>query len=89
MSSEPYPLKPDRDGNINIKILKATEIYKTDQWWKVVALCEDYGKKKVIVFMWMKDKRGKWQEKQKYSEKGLREWDKVKVAFDGYIKECQ
>jgi hypothetical protein len=88
-NSENYPLKVDREGNINIKILKATEVYKNDTWWKIVALCEDYGKKKVIVFQWMKDKKGKWQEKQKYSEKGFREWNTVKPAIDEYLKECQ
>lgn len=87
--SEKYPIQPDKNGNINTTILKATEIYKTDKWWKIVALVDTYGKKQVQVFLWMKDARGRWQEKQKYSEKGLKEWDKVKAAFELYIKECQ
>lgn len=85
-SNEPFPLKPDRTGIINTKILKFKEVYKNDTWWKIVALCEDYGKKKVIVFQWMK-KNGKWQEKQKYSEKGFREWDIVKSGFEEFLKE--
>lgn len=90
---EPLPFKKDKDGKINIKEIKRKDIYKNDKWWKTVALVEvngDYGiKKQVQVYLWMKNKKGYWEEKQKYSESKLAQWDAVVEAVDELIKEIQ
>lgn len=69
-----------------ISVLEYTTIYKTDKWWKVVALVNSFGHDQIVTYLWLKDtKSGKWKRKQKASAKNEDEWEKVDAAHRKYL----
>lgn len=86
--TEKFPFSRDRDGNLNVKVIKYKEIYRNNKFWKVAFLVETYGKIQVQIYMWMFDERKRrWVEKQKYSEMKEQSWNEIKTVVDEWIKE--
>lgn len=70
--------------NKALTVIESIDIYKTQKWWKAVAITEgkDFKRaKQVEVYQWiMKD--GKWKRKQKMGVKSSDEWTKIKEAVE-------
>jgi len=83
MSTTPQAERPPIDQSLNV--LEYVTIFRTDKWWKVVALTEGWGKKNVDVYLWIMQK-GKWTRKQKLAMKSKKEWNEIKDAVEKLLE---
>ena len=91
---EPYPVDDV------IKVIKGTDIYKTNKWWCAVLLVNSFGHDKVLVYLWQyKEKKRnengqwvgtgqhQWRLQQKMGINFENNWEDIKKAVDQYLKE--
>lgn len=84
MSLKDYPVNP------YYKVVKATDIYKTNKWWKAVVTAESQHGVQVAVYLWtMDNKTGKWKRKQKMGCRTLDELNKIHNALADHLRELQ
>ena len=76
---EKYPLSEV------INVLEGETIYKTGKWWSAVVLGEQYGRRKVFIYLWCKDATGKWKRKQKSTISSAKDFDKIVEAVRRYL----
>jgi len=85
MSEEKFPEGP-LPVHETVKVLEYTTIYKTQKWWKAVALVNMFGHDKIVTYLWrMDDKTGRWRRKQKMGINNEDEWTKVMQAHEKYM----
>jgi len=81
---EPYPVHE------TVKVLKGKTIYKNKKWWYAVLLTEEFGHKKVKVYMWSwNDKKNGWTRKQHIGINFRKNWEDMKVIIEEYMKEIE
>lgn len=81
---EPYPVHE------KVVVVKGKTIYKTTKWWFAVLLTEEWGHKKVKMYMWQFDmKTQKWKRKQHIGINFKGNWEQIKPIVDEYMKEVQ
>lgn len=81
---EEYPIFKDP----KIVVLKGTTIYKNKKWWYAVLLTEEWGHKKVKIYMWQfNEKEQKWKRKQHIGINFQKNWEDIRKIVDEYIKE--
>lgn len=88
---EPYPVDE------TLKVLKGTDIYKTQKWWCAVLLVNAFGHDKVMVYLWQwkedrtRDGQGKgmfrWRVQQKMGINFEQNWNDIKKVVDQYLLE--
>lgn len=91
---EPYPVDD------TFKIIKGTDIYKTQKWWCAVLLVNAFGHDKVMVYLWQwKEKKRNqggqwvgtgefsWRVQQKMGINFEDNWTDIKKAVDQYLIE--
>jgi len=84
MSLKDYPVNP------YLKVIKATDIYKTDKWWKAVVTTESQHGVQIAVYLWTKDRKtGDWKRKQKMGCRTLDEESKIHNAVTDHLREVQ
>jgi len=71
-----------------LKIIKSTNLYKTDKWWSAVVLVESFGKKQIATYLWLR-KGDEWKRKQKFVIRSKKEWQDVKEAIEKMIEELK
>jgi hypothetical protein len=76
---EPLPV------NSAVNVIDYETIYRTQKWWKVVALVNKFGHDEVATYLWIMDEKGKWRRKQKMSIKNSDEWEKVIAAHEKFL----
>jgi len=67
-----------------INVIEYKNIYHTGKWWFAVVLGEQFGRRKVFLYLWCKDSATqKWKRKQKTTvpEKNWNEIDATVRAF--------
>jgi hypothetical protein len=69
-----------------IKVIRGVNIYKSEKWWKAALLTENYGKRQVAVYQWIK-KESQWKRKQKMSIASKDEWGKIVEACANLVAE--
>jgi len=70
--------------NENVKVIEYITIYKTEKWWQVVALVNQFGHDRLAVYLWL-SKDGKWRRKHKFSASSRDNWEQIKQAGDKLI----
>jgi hypothetical protein len=69
-------------------VLKSETIYKTHKWWCAVALVEAFGKKQVMLYLWL-NKENQWKRKEKFVLHYKKEWQDVKERIEKLIDELK
>jgi len=67
-----------------VQVIGYVNVYKTEKWWKVVALVNQFGHDKVVVYQWLY-KNGKWKRKQKMSLNNDKDWEAVKAGIEKFL----
>ena len=67
--------------NENVKVIEYITIYKTEKWWQVVALVNQFGHDRLAIYLWL-SKDGKWRRKYKFSVSSMDNWEQIKQAGD-------
>ena len=67
--------------NENVKVIEYITIYKTEKWWQVVALVNQFGHDRLAIYLWL-SKDGKWRRKHKFSASSMDNWEQIKQAGD-------
>ena len=77
---EKYPLSEV------INVLEGETIYKTGKWWSAVVLGEQFGRRKVFLYLWCKDTATqKWKRKQKSTISSAKDFDKIVEAVRRFL----
>ena len=62
-------------------------IYKTQKWWCAVVLGEQFGRRKIFLYLWNWDeKAGRWKRKQKFTIGSRNNWNDVKTAVEKFLE---
>lgn len=69
-----------------VKVIRGVDIYKTEKWWKAALLTENYGRRQVTIYQWIK-RDDKWKRKQKMSIASKDEWGKIVNACADLVAE--
>jgi len=67
-----------------INVLDYVEIYRTGKWWSAVVLGEQFGRRKVFLYLWCKQ-GDKWKRKQKTTVSSAKDWDKINEAVRKFL----
>ena len=67
-----------------LKVLDHKTLYKTDKWWSAVALLDSFGRKQIVVYLWIK-KNEKWTRKQKFVVRSATDWEKTKGIIEEFL----
>jgi len=68
-----------------VEVIDYRTIYKTQKWWKVVALVNKFGHDEIATYLWIIDEKGKWRRKQKMAVRNPDEWAKVVTAHEEFL----
>ena len=60
-------------------------LYKTDKWWAVVALCESFGRKDISLYQWQ-NRDGSWKRQSKWKIKNQAEWLVLKDSVEKLLE---
>jgi hypothetical protein len=72
----------------SLKVIKGKTIFKTDDWWKAVVLCQGYKGKEVSIYLWKK-KGDSWKRQQKYTIRRKEDWEADKKSMDELVQELE
>lgn len=82
MTEEKLPLSE------KLSVLRFENVYKTTKWWCAVALVSSFGKKQVMLYLWL-NKDGQWKRKQKFVLHSKKEWGDVKERIERMVEELK
>ena len=67
-----------------IDVIEHITLYKTDEWWAAIALCESFGRRDISLYQWQK-RQGKWKRQNKWRIKNQSEWLAIKNVVEQLI----
>jgi hypothetical protein len=69
-----------------LEVQDGETIFKNDDWWKAVVVCDSWNGNEVNVYLWQ-NQDGDWKRKQKYKINDEGQWLKTKKVIDGFTDE--
>lgn len=66
-----------------ITVFAHKTVFKTSKWWCAAVAGEMAGKRKVLVYLWLKNDEGIWKRKGKLTIGSLENWKQIKEAVEG------
>jgi hypothetical protein len=66
------------------KIISYETIYKSDKWWEAIVSTEEFGKKSINFYLWIKRGDG-WKRKHKFVVRSLAEWLRIKSTVESML----
>ena len=70
-----------------LTVLNSETLYKTAKWWCAVTYLESYGRKQVAVYLWIKNKTGKWRRTMKFIVYRKQDWERTKNAVEKFVQQ--
>ncbi|TKJ27162.1 MAG: hypothetical protein CEE41_00015 [Hadesarchaea archaeon B3_Hades] len=68
-----------------LELIEGTTLYKTKKWWSAVALLESFGRRQVVLYLWL-NKDGKWKRQQKFTIQDKDRWPQIKETIEGLVE---
>lgn len=73
-----YPVHEQLD------VIDGSTVFKNDEWWKAVVVCDSWNGNEVSVYLWQNQDE-KWKRKQKYKIGDAEEWETTRGIIDEFV----